>query len=175
MRGDGAQIDELRVDGGMVVNDPLMQRLADTVGVPVERPKVTETTALGAAFLAGLQAGLWPSLDALSADLGARPRLPARPRTPPRATAAMPAGRTPSPGAQFVARRGQSVSNVGGSRRHSCSSPPLGGEARRGLTTVFERPSLLPRPSGVEEHEARLIDFHVDELWQRTPSKFAAE
>ena len=66
MRGDGAQIDELRVDGGMVVNDPLMQRLADTVAVPVERPKVTETTALGAAFLAGLQAGLWPSLEALS-------------------------------------------------------------------------------------------------------------
>ncbi|HSH99779.1 MAG TPA: glycerol kinase GlpK, partial [Reyranella sp.] len=67
MRGDGARIDELRVDGGMVVNDPLMQRLADTVGAPVERPKVVETTALGAAFLAGLQAGLWPSLDALSA------------------------------------------------------------------------------------------------------------
>jgi len=66
MRGDGAQIDELRVDGGMVVNDSLMQRLADTVGTPVERPKVTETTALGAAFLAGLHAGLWPSLDALS-------------------------------------------------------------------------------------------------------------
>jgi glycerol kinase len=66
MRGDGAQIDELRVDGGMVVNDWLMQRLADTVGTPVERPKVTETTALGAAFLAGLQAGLWSSLGALS-------------------------------------------------------------------------------------------------------------
>jgi glycerol kinase len=66
MRGDGAQIDELRVDGGMVVNDSLMQRLADTVGTPVERPKVTETTALGAAFLAGLHAGLWPSLDSLS-------------------------------------------------------------------------------------------------------------
>jgi len=66
MRGDGAQIDELRVDGGMVANDLLMQRLADTVGAPVERPKVTETTALGAAFLAGLKAGLWPSLEALS-------------------------------------------------------------------------------------------------------------
>jgi glycerol kinase len=66
MRGDGAQIDDLRVDGGMVVNDALMQRLADTVAVPVERPQVTETTALGAAFLAGLQAGLWPSLEALS-------------------------------------------------------------------------------------------------------------
>ena len=67
MRGDGAQIDELRVDGGMVGNDLLMQRLANTVGTPVERPKVTETTALGAAFLAGLHAGLWPSLEALSA------------------------------------------------------------------------------------------------------------
>ena len=67
MRGDGAEIDEVRVDGGMVVNDPLMQRLADTVGAPVQRPKVIETTALGAAFLAGLQAGLWPSLDSLSA------------------------------------------------------------------------------------------------------------
>ncbi|MGQ0581292.1 MAG: glycerol kinase GlpK [Reyranella sp.] len=66
MRGDGAQIDDLRVDGGMVANDLLMQRLADTVGAPVERPKVTETTALGAAFLAGLHAGLWPSLEALS-------------------------------------------------------------------------------------------------------------
>jgi len=66
MRTDGAQIDDLRVDGGMVVNDPLMQRLADTVGAPVERPQVTETTALGAAFLAGLAAGLWPSLEALS-------------------------------------------------------------------------------------------------------------
>jgi glycerol kinase len=66
MRGDGAQIDDMRVDGGMVVNDLLMQRLADTVGTPVERPKVIETTALGAAFLAGLQAGLWPSLEALS-------------------------------------------------------------------------------------------------------------
>ena len=66
MRGDGATIDEFRVDGGMVVNDALMQRLADTVGTPVERPKVTETTGLGAAFLAGLHAGVWPSLEALS-------------------------------------------------------------------------------------------------------------
>jgi glycerol kinase len=66
MRGDGADFTELRVDGGMVVNDMLMQRLADTVGAPVERPTVTETTALGAAFLAGLAAGLWPSIDALA-------------------------------------------------------------------------------------------------------------
>jgi glycerol kinase len=68
MRGDGAAMEALRVDGGMVVNNSLMQRLADTVGTPVERPVVTETTALGAAYLAGLQAGLWPSLDALASS-----------------------------------------------------------------------------------------------------------
>ena len=102
MRGDGAQIDELRVDGGMVVNDPLMQRLADTVAVPVERPKVTETTALGAAFLAGLQAGLWPSLEALSQDLGARPRLPpGRKRRLARSPLCGLEGRGPA-GAQFL-------------------------------------------------------------------------
>jgi glycerol kinase len=54
----------LRVDGGMVVNDWVMQRLADLLGVPVERPVVTETTALGAAFLAGLRVGVFPSLAA---------------------------------------------------------------------------------------------------------------
>ena len=56
----------LRVDGGMVANGWLMQFLADIVGIPVERPVVTETTALGAAYLAGLTAGLYPSLDSLA-------------------------------------------------------------------------------------------------------------
>ncbi len=53
----------LRVDGGMVVNGWLCQALADIVHVPVERPRVVETTALGAAWLAGLQLGLYPALD----------------------------------------------------------------------------------------------------------------
>jgi glycerol kinase len=65
MKADGAAVDAIRVDGGMVVNDALMQRLADTVGVVVERPTVTETTALGAAFLAGFKAGLFASLDSI--------------------------------------------------------------------------------------------------------------
>jgi glycerol kinase len=52
----------LRVDGGMAANDWLLQFLADILGVPVERPRVTETTALGAAYLAGLHAGLYDSL-----------------------------------------------------------------------------------------------------------------
>ena len=51
---------ELRVDGGMTANELLMQFQADVLGVPVIRPKVTETTALGAAFAAGLATGFWP-------------------------------------------------------------------------------------------------------------------
>ena len=50
----------LRVDGGMVASDWTMQRLADTLAAPVDRPKVLETTALGAAYLAGLKAGFYP-------------------------------------------------------------------------------------------------------------------
>ena len=49
----------LKVDGGMVRNDWFCQRLADLTGLPVDRPQVTETTALGAAYLAGLSAGLF--------------------------------------------------------------------------------------------------------------------
>ena len=56
-----ASIAELRVDGGAAENDFLMQFQADQLGVPVNRPKVVETTALGAAYLAGLGVGLWNS------------------------------------------------------------------------------------------------------------------
>ena len=53
----------LRVDGGMTASDAAMQFLADILGCPVDRPQVMETTALGAAYLAGLAAGLCPGLD----------------------------------------------------------------------------------------------------------------
>ena len=56
---------ELRVDGGMTANDLLMQFQADVLGVPVIRPKVTETTALGAAYAAGLATGFWADQDEL--------------------------------------------------------------------------------------------------------------
>lgn len=59
---------ELRVDGGMVANDTLMQFQADMLGVPVVRPAVTETTALGAAYVAGLAVGFWSGLDDLRAN-----------------------------------------------------------------------------------------------------------
>jgi glycerol kinase len=56
----------LRVDGGMVASDWTMQRLADILGAPVDRPTIRETTALGAAYLAGLQSGLWPEPHAFA-------------------------------------------------------------------------------------------------------------
>ncbi len=69
MAADGADAPvALRVDGGMVVNDWTMQFLADILDVPVERPTVTETTALGAACLAGLRTGFYPSLEAIAAQ-----------------------------------------------------------------------------------------------------------
>jgi glycerol kinase len=68
MGADGAARPErLRVDGGMTANSWMCQFLADIAGVPVERPRNLETTAVGAAFLAGLATGVWPDLAALSA------------------------------------------------------------------------------------------------------------
>lgn len=62
-RRDGLKPTRLRVDGGMVQNNWLCQFLADTLDIVVERPVITETTALGAAYLAGLQVGIFSSLD----------------------------------------------------------------------------------------------------------------
>jgi glycerol kinase len=61
----GAPFSELRVDGGMTANELLMQFQADVLGVPVIRPAVTETTALGAAYAAGLATGFWSGQDEL--------------------------------------------------------------------------------------------------------------
>ncbi|RZU61349.1 glycerol kinase GlpK [Zhihengliuella halotolerans] len=63
----GVPLTELRVDGGMVANDALMQFQSDILGVPVVRPKITETTALGAAYAAGLATGFWNDLGELTA------------------------------------------------------------------------------------------------------------
>ena len=63
----GASVAELRVDGGACINDLLMQFQADLLGIPVVRPAVTETTALGAAYLAGLSSGVYKNTDELSA------------------------------------------------------------------------------------------------------------
>jgi len=66
----GIRLSELRVDGGMVVNEILMQFQSDILDVEVVRPKVTETTALGAAYAAGLATGYWRSLDDLRNNWG---------------------------------------------------------------------------------------------------------
>jgi glycerol kinase len=63
----GLEVPELSADGGASANDLLLQLQADQLGVPVRRPRVTETTALGAAFLAGLGTGVWASTDELRA------------------------------------------------------------------------------------------------------------
>lgn len=65
MAEDGITPSILRVDGGMVANDWMVQTLSNALGLQVDRPKVMETTALGAAYLAGLQAGIYGSLDDL--------------------------------------------------------------------------------------------------------------
>ena len=59
----GISIKEMKVDGGAVVNELLMQFQADLLGIPVQRPVVAETTALGAAYLAGLAVGYWDGFD----------------------------------------------------------------------------------------------------------------
>ena len=69
MRADsGIALQELRVDGGMVRNDLLMQFQADILGIPVVRPVVAETTALGAAYAAGLAEGVWSSVSELDSN-----------------------------------------------------------------------------------------------------------
>ena len=65
-------LSELRVDGGAATNNMLMQFQADLLGVPVVRPAVTETTALGAAYLAGLAVGFWRSADEIAGAVAGR-------------------------------------------------------------------------------------------------------
>jgi glycerol kinase len=66
MAADGVKPSALRIDGGMVANDWMVQFLADILDLPVDRPTMMETTALGAAYLAGMQAGVLGTLDELS-------------------------------------------------------------------------------------------------------------
>ncbi len=75
MQKDAAcPVAEVRADGGAAGNDMLMQFQADLLGVPVVRPKVTETTALGAAYLAGLALGFWESKEEIASQWKAERR-----------------------------------------------------------------------------------------------------
>jgi glycerol kinase len=64
----GEKLSALKVDGGAVANNLLMQFQADLLGVPVDRPQITETTALGAAYLAGLAVGVWSNKEELTSS-----------------------------------------------------------------------------------------------------------
>lgn len=83
---DGADWAELRIDGGMVANDWMAQDLADMLNIDVERPAFIETTALGAAMLAGVGAGLYPSLNDATIMRGSVTRFSAEMDAPTRAT-----------------------------------------------------------------------------------------
>jgi glycerol kinase len=83
-KDSGVSLKALKVDGGMVYNELLMQFQSDILGVPVIRPTVSETTALGAAYAAGLAVGFWDDLEALRANWNAdktwEPRMDAETR-----------------------------------------------------------------------------------------------
>jgi glycerol kinase len=81
LQAGGIAVAELRVDGGACVNNLLMQFQADLLGIPVIRPAITETTALGAAYLAGLTTGVFHNTDELSAQWQAERRF--EPQMPP--------------------------------------------------------------------------------------------
>ena len=100
MRGDcpAAAKTVLRADGGMAACDWTMQRLADIIDAPVDRPTVVETTALGAAYLAGLQSGFYPEPARVRRPLGARQTLHARHAGCASAHASSRPGTTPSRG-----------------------------------------------------------------------------
>ena len=98
MRGDWPRGGEtvLRVDGGMVASDWTMQCLADILDAPVDRPTVLETTALGAAYLAGLQAGFYPEPEEFAERWALDRRFTPESRRRPSARVCSPAGTTPS-------------------------------------------------------------------------------
>jgi glycerol kinase len=84
-RDSGIAIRELRADGGMIVNELLMQFQADILDVDVVRPRIAETTALGAAYAAGLAVGYWKGRDDLLGNWGVekrwKPRMPQEQRS----------------------------------------------------------------------------------------------
>jgi glycerol kinase len=88
----GIRISELRVDGGAAANDLLLQFQADILDVPVIRPQTLETTALGAAYLAGLAVGYWDSIDSIRSQWQAERRF--EPALPPERATALRAGWT---------------------------------------------------------------------------------
>ena len=122
---------ELRVDGGMTANELLMQFQADVLGVPVIRPKVTETTALGAAYAAGLATGFWSDQAELKERWAEDKRWEPRDGREATASASTRAGRRPS-----------SARWTGSTR-----TQPTAGETAQIAITVKLEPPVLPVPT----------------------------
>ena len=126
----GVALESLKVDGGMVGNDLLMQFQADILGVPVIRPEVAETTALGAAYAAGLATGFWAESRTTCATTGPRTSAGSRRWTPTSATSTTSSGRRPSRGPST----GSSRSPRAGMRQgRGCAGPSPTHPAERRL------------------------------------------
>ena len=179
-RGDGAasgRPPRLRVDGGAAVMDVLLQMQADQLGVTVQRPIDQETTALGAAYLAALAEGVWPSLAAID-ELGDRRHLPPEAdRTPPTAHAAW--LREPSSGREpGRAERSRRANERDGPRPHGPSGRlgkgavdavgGVGGVGRLHLAVLLagERPHqhLLGRPEEQDDVQRRRPVLDVEQI-----------
>ena len=133
----GIDLAELRVDGGAAANDYLLQFQADLLGVAVVRPKVTETTALGAAYLAGLAVGFWDSTDALARHWRVDRRF--EPSMPSSAAAARRAEWHEALNRSKILDRGESVACAG----PTCSSGSRSGTIRGTWSSSAAAPQAL--------------------------------
>ena len=137
----GVRITHLKVDGGMTKNNLLMQHQADVLGVPVIRPKVSETTCLGAAYAAGLATGVWNDLDELKAHWQQDVEW-----TPPGGR------RVAGPGVPELAQGGGEQLRLAGGRRGlqpsgaAARTPVGGGTGRSGGAATWWRAPWPPRP-----------------------------
>ena len=156
----GVELESLKVDGGMVANDLLMQFQADLLGVPVIRPKVAETTALGAAYAAGLADGPLGQPGGPARELAARTSAGTRPWTPPSATSTTGSGRRPS--------RGPSTGSRPSDRSPRGRRPPGRRPARGRL-----RPSVVGIV--IVSHSAGLADGVVELARQMGGEELALE
>ena len=148
----GVELESLKVDGGMVGNDLLMQFQADLLGVPVIRPKVPETTSLGAAYAAGLATGSGASRRTC-ARTGSRTSAGSRPWTPTSATSTSATGRRRSRARSTGSTRTTTTKSAGG--RGGVAVPAAGSSTsnQKERSTMGTHDDPKPRRSDEEEHE----------------------
>jgi glycerol kinase len=148
VRHSGTPLTDLRVDGGASVMDLLLQMQADQLGVTVRRPSDQETTALGAAFLAGLAEGVWPDLDAISASSGSSIAPSLRSTTARSSMRSTPSGceRSTDPGAGSPTDQHRSLDQGIGETRQQRDPHAFS----RSWTGRSERPAATDTPSATD-------------------------